>query len=424
MKRKLPIGWTRRSIDEVASHVTSGSRGWSNYEAMSGPRFYGVGDLPREGIKIQEQATRYVCPPKESGEGLRTRVRAGDILISITADLGRIGFVASDLSGEGYVNQHLALVRMQSKDLEPEFVACVLSGQDQRVRLLRLDDSSAKSGLNLETIRSFDFPLPPKDEQRRIVAVLDAWDRAIDQTERLITAKRRQKAGLFQQLFLNLPRRPLLEAADVWFSAVDKKSRDDEAPILLCNYMNVFHNARITAQIAFMQATASKRQIADNTLRKDDVVFTKDSETADEIAEPALVGEDIPNLVCGYHLAVARPREGVGHRPFIAQAMRHHAMRWQFSRLANGVVRFGLTLNALEQAEIFLPPLPMQQRIAAILDAQDVAIEGLAKQAETLRTQKRGLMHRLLSGDWQLDHRFDAVPVYPPNPIAASELAI
>jgi type I restriction enzyme S subunit len=218
-----------------------------------------------------------------------------------------------------------------------------------------------------------------------------------------------------QKLFQNLPMRPLTEAAEVWFSGVDKKSRAEHDPILLCNYMDVFHHSRITSDIAFMSATASKREIADNSLRKHDVVFTKDSETSEEIAEPTLVAEDIPNLVCGYHLAVARPREGAGHGPFIAQAMRHKAIRWQFSRLANGVVRFGLTLDAIEQAEIFLPSFAVQERIAAILDAEDIMIEGLAKQAETLRAQKRGLMQKLLTGEWRLDRRFDGSPDQHPT---------
>ena len=239
------------------------------------------------------------------------------------------------------------------------------------------------------------------------MAVLDAWDRAISQTEQLITAKRRRKTALFQKLFRNLPKRPLLEAADVWFSGVDKKSRADEAPVLLCNYMDVFHNSRITSVIDFMRATASRSQIANNTLRKHDVVFTKDSETSEEIAEPALVDADIPNLVCGYHLAVARPRDKVGYGPFIAQAMRHQAIRWQFNRLANGVVRFGLTLDAIEQAEIFLPLMAVQEHIASVLDAEDILIDDLKRSAETLRTQKRGLMQKLLTGEWQLDERFE-----------------
>jgi type I restriction enzyme, S subunit len=243
---------------------------------------------------------------------------------------------------------------------------------------------------------------PPLDQQRRVVAVLDAWDRAIDQTERLIAAQRKRKTALVQTLFWNLTKRPLLEAADVWFSGVDKKTRAGEAPVLLCNYMDIFHNSRITSQVDFMRATASPSQIASNSLRKHDVVFTKDSETSEEIAEPALIEEEIDNLVCGYHLAIARPRNGIGYGPFIAQAMRHPAIREQFSRLSNGVVRFGLTLDAIEQAEIFLPPIVVQEQIAAVLDAEDVLVEDLAKRVDVLRTQKRGLMQRLVTGDLQL----------------------
>jgi type I restriction enzyme S subunit len=156
-----------------------------------------------------------------------------------------------------------------------------------------------------------------------------------------------------------------------------------------------------------MHATASQNEIKNNRLRKHDVVFTKDSETSEEIAEPALIAEDIDDLVCGYHLAVARPRGGVGHGPFIAQAMRHHEIRWQFCRLANGVVRFGLTLDAIEQAEIFLPSLQIQEQIAAVLDSEDLSIEALAAHAAFLRDQKRGLMQKLLTGEWRLDKRFD-----------------
>ncbi|WP_374306491.1 restriction endonuclease subunit S [Dongia sp.] len=249
--------------------------------------------------------------------------------------------------------------------------------------------------------------LAPVPEQQRIVAVLDAWDQAINQTGCLIAAKQRRKAALFQKLFENLPKRPLLEAADVWFSGVDKKTRAGEAAVRLCNYMDVFHNSRITSKLDFMHATASPHQIAVNSLHKHDVVFTKDSETSEEIAQPALIAEDIDNLVCGYHLAIARPREGVGHGPFIAQAMRHPAIRWQFSRLANGVVRFGLTLEAIEQAEIFLPSIDAQKRIAAILDVEDMMIEDLAARAELYRTQKLGLMQKLLTGTWRLDERFE-----------------
>lgn len=281
-------------------------------------------------------------------------------------------------------------------------------------RLLELGSPGGAGRNKTLSQREFDelpLCLPPLSEQRRIVAVLYAWDQAIDQTEGLIAAQQQRKSALVQKLFSNLPKRPLLEAAEVWFSGVDKKSSADETPVFLCNYMDVFHNARITSKIEFMQATASRKEIESNRLHKSDVVFTKDSETAEEIAEPALVADDIDNLVCGYHLAIARPRAGVGHGPFIAQAMRHQEIRRQFCRLANGVMRFGLTLDTIEQAEIFLPSVQVQQQIAGVLDSEDLIIEALLERADGLRTQKRGLMQKLLTGEWRLDARFD-----PPMP--------
>jgi len=262
-----------------------------------------------------------------------------------------------------------------------------------------------------------EIPVSPPNPQlqRRIVAVLDVWDKVIDQTVQMISAKRMRKRALSQRVFSNLPKRPLLDAATIWFSGVDKRSSANETPVLLCNYMDVFHNTRITSKIDFMRATASQAEIDCNRLRMHDVVFTKDSETSEEIAEPALVAENIPNLVCGYHLAVARPHDDIGYGPFLAQAMRHQEIRWQFCRLANGVVRFGLTLDAMERIEIFLPSFHVQQQIAAVLDAEDTAIENLERHTDALRAQKRGLMQKLLTGEWSLDERFDRLELLP-NP--------
>jgi type I restriction enzyme S subunit len=237
---------------------------------------------------------------------------------------------------------------------------------------------------------------PPLGRQKVIADVLDLWDEAIFETERLIAQKRQRKKALVSLLFSKLPKRPFSDAVEMTFSGVDKKTSADETSVLLCNYMDVFHNTRITSRLNFMRATASQREIENQRLYKNDVVFTKDSETPEEIAEPALVAEDIENLICGYHLAIARPRPNVSLGPFIAQAMSHPEIRWQFRRLANGVVRFGLTLEAIEAVEIFLPDLRVQEQIAGVLDSEDLAIEALVKSVELLQAQKRGVVQRLL----------------------------
>lgn len=74
---------------------------------------------------------------------------------------------------------------------------------------------------------------------------------------------------------------PLQEVAEVAFSGVDKKTVDGEVPVSLCNYTDVFYNRRIHGRLDFMSATATPAEVERWSLRKGDVLFTKDSETPD-----------------------------------------------------------------------------------------------------------------------------------------------
>lgn len=407
MKHSARNGWDWKRLDQVADVRTglAKNEGKGIQRPISVP-YLRVANVQDGYLDLSEIKTITI----EASDVDRYRLKAGDVLMNEGGDFDKLGRGAVwPGSIDPCVHQnHVFSVRPRPGAVLSAFLSAYCGSEAGKRYFLSCSKQTTNlASINSTQLREMPIPVPPLDEQRRIVAVLETWDRAIADTERLIAAKRRRKRGLLQTLFRNQPRRPFLEAAEFWFSGVDKKSKADETAVRLCNYMDVFHNARITADLDFMQATATRSEIAANTLRAGDVVFTKDSETMEEIAEPALVAEDIDNLVCGYHLAIARAREGVAHGPFIAQAMRHSEMRWQFSRLANGVVRFGLTLDAIEQAEIFLPPLPVQQRIAAVLDAEDDALDGLAKQLGRLHEQKRGLMQKLLTGNWRLDSRFD-----------------
>ena len=76
------------------------------------------------------------------------------------------------------------------------------------------------------------------------------------------------------------------DIVDVAFSSVDKRTVPEETPVLLCNYTDVFYNQRITPDMDFMPATATDAERKRWQLKRGDVIFTKDSETADEIGIP------------------------------------------------------------------------------------------------------------------------------------------
>ena len=144
------------------------------------------------------------------------------------------------------------------------------------------------------------------------------------------------------------------DVAAIAFSGVDKKKMDSEIPVQLCNYTDVFYNRLIGPGMPFMEATATAKEHKRWSLKRGDVLFTKDSETPDEIGIAAYVTDTMPNVLCGYHLGMARPRPTVVEGQFLAEALGSQASRREFARVANGITRFGLTLDATRSLPILL----------------------------------------------------------------------
>ena len=168
--------------------------------------------------------------------------------------------------------------------------------------------------------------------------------------------------------------RRLRYVAEMRVSNVDKHVKLNESPVRLCNYVDVYHNERISADLDFMRATATDREIERFRLERGDVIITKDSETWNDIGVPALVEYTADDLVCGYHLALLRPYKSVMTGAYLLRALQAPMISAQFHIQANGVTRYGLTQNAIKNVRLPLPPLPEQRAIAAYLDRKgDIA---------------------------------------------------
>lgn len=170
---------------------------------------------------------------------------------------------------------------------------------------------------------------------------------------------------------------PLKHAATVRFSAVDKKTVDDEAPVLLCNYTDVYYNDTITADMDFMRASASDQQIQTLSLLRRDVLLTKDSETADDIGIPAYVPKSLPGLVCGYHLAALRARPELLDGRYLFWLLSTANVRQTWEANASGVTRYSLRAETIGRLPVALPLLSAQRAIADFLDRETDRLDQL-----------------------------------------------
>lgn len=176
---ELPNGWALCRLGDLAQLVTSGSRDWAKHYSNEGAIFIRMGNLCRDHYRLRLDHIQHVKAPTD-GEGTRTRLAAGDILISITGEVGMLGLIPENF-GEAYINQHTAMVRpiglLGSRYL-PELFRSPFA-QDQ----FNEPQRGIKNSFRLTDITQFVVPLPPLAEQHRIVAKVDELMALCDQLE-------------------------------------------------------------------------------------------------------------------------------------------------------------------------------------------------------------------------------------------------
>ncbi|WP_211232645.1 NADAR domain-containing protein [Marinobacterium litorale] len=265
--------------------------------------------------------------------------------------------------------------------------------------------------------------VPPIEEQRHITRFLEAVgskvQRFIRNKRRLIDLLKEQKQNVINQAVTrgldpkvkfkpsgvewigDIPEhweaRRLRTLAAVRASGVDKNTNEDEVPVMLCNYVDVYKNDRITAAIDFMKATATLEEIRAFELKAGDVIITKDSESWDDIAIPTFVPEALPGVVCAYHLALIRPFSGEIEGEFLFRAFSSDPVADQFRIAATGVTRFGLAQGAIKGAFFPLPPLEEQRVIIAHINEKCAEISQAISRAEREIELMREYHTRLIS---------------------------
>jgi type I restriction enzyme S subunit len=204
----IPEDWQAVQLRELGPFVTSGSRGWAEFYSEHGALFVRITNLSRATIYLDLTDSRFVTIPGDSGEGVRTSLRAGDVLISITADIGIVGYVDGNVPLPAYINQHIALVRFDPAIVDEKYVAYFLSSENPQ-RLFRAStDSGAKAGMSLQTVQLMLTALPPIAEQHAIASALSDVDALLEGLTRLIAKKLDLKQAAMQQLLTGQTRLP------------------------------------------------------------------------------------------------------------------------------------------------------------------------------------------------------------------------
>ena len=177
------------------------------------------------------------------------------------------------------------------------------------------------------------------------------------------------------------------ELADVIISGVDKKTKDGETPVKLCNFVDVYYNWAITSEMcdSFMDASARDAEIDKFSLFKGQVAITKDSETRFDLGIPTYIADDFDGVLLGYHCALITPNQEVLNGKYLNALLHSDYAKEYFANNATGSgQRYTISEDTIKAFPVPLIPIEEQVKIGNYLSDIDRKISCNKKQNDLL----------------------------------------
>jgi type I restriction enzyme S subunit len=422
----IPEEWEVKKIGDLNPFVTSGPRGWAEFYSDRGSPFIRITNLSRESIYLGLEDLKFVTLPKDLSEATRTELKDEDVLISITADIGIIGYVDSRLPKPAYINQHIALVRFDSTQTNGRFLSYFLASEKPQ-RLFRAStDTGAKAGMSLLTVQKLQLAQPSLPEQQAIARALGDVDALLEALEQLIAKKRDLKQAAMQQLLTppdtgqaGQPRLPgftgkweTKRLGDLFtFSGGYSASRDQLSTEGHCylHYGDIHKSSKTFIDVRAEYQDIPKldiplKRVSPASLLDDgDVVFVDASEDDEGASKHVVVvNKDKKPFISGLHTIVAKSKTDELAHEYRRYCFQTPTIRQQFLFYAVGTKVTGISKTNIPKLKLPVPTVPEQTAIAGVLSDMDAELAALEARLAKTRDLKQGMIQELLTGRTRL----------------------
>ncbi len=234
-------------------------------------------------------------------------------------------------------------------------------------------------------------------EQEAVATALGYWDTAIQKTEQLIAAKERHLGHLRDHLLQKPNRASPIKLHEVTQELIERNGtslgRDAIMAVTKQVGMRPMREETIAANIERYKV------VPPNAFAYNPMRLNIGSIAISPFDRDVLVSPDYVVFACDDSKLL----------PSYLQHLRH-SQKWKshFELAGNGSVRVRIYYDDLGRFTFLLPPIDVQARLAQLLDAAAHHISLLYRQVAALRAQKRGLMQKLLTGQWRLPAQEEA----------------
>lgn len=392
--------WPLVRLDELATrgsgHTPSKRRPeyWNGDTTIQWVSLADTGRLDRGAI----EATTHSITAEGLAHSAAVLRPSGTVILLRGSSVGKSAILGSDMA----VSQDYVTWTCGSR-LDPWFLYYLL--QARKSEFARIGFGNTIKTIGLDYFAHLTIPLPALGEQLRVRQALRDADELITGLELLIAKKRDAKQGLMQELLAGRIR--LSGYSGPWTehavsellefkNGLNKASQYFGQGTPIVNFMDVMRASVITAERVKGLVSLSRDEIARFSARRDDMFFTRTSESVEEIGTAAVLVDDIRDAVFSGFVLRGRPIAPV-NTTFLAYQFQLPSVRRQVVATASYTTRALTNGGSLGRVRVLVPSADEQAAVVAVVADADAELDALERRLTSARAIKTGMMQELLS---------------------------
>lgn len=383
------MSWKRVRLEAVCTKITDGTHKTPKY-VENGVCFLSAKNINNGYLNVTN--CKFITTEEHKDLKKRCFPEAGDVMLSKSGSLGE-AVIVPDLDFEFSVFESLALLKVDRRKVVPEFLQQLLSSPQSKKYFHSITTGLAVKHLHLVDLRKMRLILPPVQEQTAIADLLSTWDAAIEKIEKLIAAKGKRYSWLLSRLISD-KRHPRGHIRD-FAKEVSIRNRDGAISQVL-SVTN--HSGFVLPEDQFERRVASSDLSNYKIVTRGQYAYNPSRVNVGSIARL----NDWDEGVLSPMYVVFELDENKIESDFFHHWLQSHEAKQRIKKSAQGSVRETVSFGDFSAIPFPLPPEEQQQEIAGILNTAQQEIALLKNLADACRLQKRGLMQKLLTGQWRV----------------------
>ncbi len=342
----------------------------------------------------------------------------GDIVFTMEAPLGNVALIPDD---NKYILSQRVILLKPNESVLSEYLFHFMSSESFQNELNANATGSTAKGIKQTRLVKLKVTLPPAEEQQKIAEVLSTVDKKIDLIDQKIAETEKLKTGLMQKLFSegigvqdeNGDWQPHAEFEDNglpmhWgFLKLGSVAKVTSGGTPSRKKASFWENGTIpwitTGEVNFNCITNSSQKITDEGLKNSaakmfppDTILMAMYGQGQTRGRVAMLGiEASTNQACA---AIICSKKLNPHFCYHYLSSQYEKIR----AIGNEGSQKNLNGQIIKDILIPCPNLEEQEQIALVLSTVDEKITLLAKQKSETQQLKKGLMQKLLTGEWRV----------------------